>query len=100
MSGKRLVRESDFRETSVTLLSVLPSSGLSPRLTSRQINLTKGRVATARERYSLYFTMSRPFSAELPFFVGHLDSWFLGSTRVRNSNGISIGSAVFSGSTQ
>ena len=48
---------------------------------------------------SLYFTMGRPFPPQnCPFRWGSgppSNTWFLGSTRVHNPNGITISSAVF-----
>jgi len=52
---------------------------------------------------SLYFTMGRPFPPQnSPFPWGiwtPSNAWFPGPTRVLNTNGISIGSAVFAGLT-
>jgi len=54
---------------------------------------------TAHRRLSLYFTTDRTFRPENCLFLWGTwtpsNVWFLGSHRVRNPNGISIGSAVF-----
>jgi len=55
-------------------------------ITSGQNSLTKGHIAAANRRWSLYFTMERPFPFKIaPFLWGSglpFNSWFLGPTRV------------------
>jgi len=52
---------------------------------------------------SVYFTMGRPFPSKLPLLNLEMltpsNTWLLGSTRVLNPNGISIGSAIVAGLT-
>jgi len=70
-------------------------------ITSGQSNLTTGCIATTHGRYSLYFTMGRPFPQDCPLpwaIRTPSNTWFLGPTRVHNPNSISIGSAVLQGS--
>jgi len=62
------------------------------------------RFCTAQCRASLYFTMGRPFPLKIAPSHGFgpwtpSNTWFLGPTRFLNQNGISIGSAVFTGLT-
>jgi len=66
-----------------------------------QITLTT--CFTARRTVSLYFTVGRPVTLKIVHSHGAIcttsNSWFLGPTGVLNPNGISIGSAVFTGIT-
>jgi len=64
--------------------------------------LTKGCIATAHGRYSLYFTRHHFAFKIAPSYGGFgpsSNTWFLGSTKFKNSKGISIGSATFVGLT-
>jgi len=67
--------------------------------TSGQSNLTRGRIVAAYGRYSLYFTMSRPFPLKITSSHGDLDppsnTWFLWLIQIHNPKGISVDSAVF-----
>ena len=61
------------------------------------------RFLTAHGKRSLYFTIGRPFPPQNCHFAWGYgppsNVWFLWPTRVHNPNGISIGSAVFTGLT-
>ena len=54
---------------------------------------------TGARRMSLYFTTGRPFPLKIAASLGGSgpQSWFPGSTRVLNPNGISISSAICAG---
>jgi len=57
------------------------------------------RFCTAHRRVSHYYTMGRYVPPKCSFSLGRSgptsNTWYLGSTRVINPNGVSIGSAVF-----
>jgi len=77
---------------------VIPSAHPSPQ-SERQIDRFS-RFCTARNRKSLYFTISNPFPQNCPFSWGILTpskSWLLGPVRAHNPNGITIGSASCTG---
>jgi len=90
----------------------LPMGDLDPHLTHDSLGQFESKTQTASRsvqpfctdgrRVSLYFAMGRPFPlSKLPIPMGiwtPSNTWFPGPTRVLNSNGISIGSAVLQGS--
>ena len=89
-----------WRHLTNTIELVHPSAHSSPQL-KRQIDGFR-RFCTAYGRKSLYFTAGAPILQNCPFGWGiwtPSNTWFLRPTRVLNTNGISIASAVFAGLT-
>jgi len=66
---------------------------------SQTASRSVSHFCTAHGRESLYLQLAAPFPRHIRDLDPHLmwPTWFLGSTRVHNPNGISIGSAVFAG---
>jgi len=76
---------------------------LGPSETTTQTASVSHTVVFAHHRrVYLYFTMGHSSPSKLPLPWGSglpSNAWFLGHTRVLNTNDISIGSAVFAGLT-
>ena len=73
----------------------------SPNLQSKWHHDRFSCFCTGDRRVALYFTMGGPSPSKLSLCTGgsgpQSNTWFPGPTGVLNSNGISIGSAIFAG---
>jgi len=90
----------DWRHLANTIELMLLSAHPSPQR-KRQIDRFS-HFCTAHGRKSLYFTLCVPIPQNCPFPDGSKppsNTWFLGPTRVLNSNDMSIASAFFAGLT-
>ena len=89
--------DTEYRPVSLQQISVL-------FITSGQSSLTKGRIATAHGRYSIYFPMGRPSPSKLPLPIGiwvldlHLIHGSLGPPESRPKRHLDRFSLFFQGS--